>query len=114
MKLKRMLSSGLCCLLCGCAAAPSAVDTTAAGAYIEVPAQYRAWNEDGANQDHLRTAQGEGGAVVALKYEGARIGLDILNQGGNAVDAAVAVSFALGVCELITESKQTCNSLLIP
>ncbi len=99
MKLKRMLSSGLCCLLCGCAAAPSAVDTTAAGAYIEVPAQYRAWNEDGANQDHLRTAQGEGGAVVALKYEGARIGLDILTQGGNAVDAAVAVSFALGVCE---------------
>ena len=99
MKLKRMLSSGLCCLLCGCAAAPSAVDTAAAGAYIEVPAQYRAWNEDGANQDHLRTAQGEGGAVVALKYEGARIGLDILTQGGNAVDAAVAVSFALGVCE---------------
>lgn len=99
MKLKQIFSSGLCVLLCGCAVAPPSANPPTTEPYIEIPAQYRAWNEVGGNQDHLRTAQGEGGAVAALKYEGAYIGLDILDQGGNAVDAAVAVSFALGVCE---------------
>lgn len=99
MKLKQILSGGLCVLLCGCIAVPSVPAPSVPTPYIEIPAQYRAWNEEGGSQDHLRTAQGEGGAVAALKYEGAQIGLDILAQGGNAFDAAVAVSFALGVCE---------------
>ena len=37
------------------------------------------------------------GMVVAQEARAARIGVDILQQGGNAVDAAVAVGFALAV-----------------
>ncbi|MBV9066707.1 MAG: gamma-glutamyltransferase, partial [Methylobacteriaceae bacterium] len=37
------------------------------------------------------------GMVVAQEAQAARIGLDILKRGGNAVDAAVAVGFALAV-----------------
>jgi gamma-glutamyltranspeptidase / glutathione hydrolase len=37
------------------------------------------------------------GMVVAQEARAARIGVDILQQGGNAVDAAVATSFALAV-----------------
>src|SRR5471030_1960061 len=37
------------------------------------------------------------GMVVAQESRAARIGIEILDQGGNAVDAAVAVGFALSV-----------------
>src|SRR5664279_4087739 len=38
------------------------------------------------------------GMVVCARKEAADIGLAILKKGGNAVDAAVAVEFALAVC----------------
>ncbi|KLN60392.1 gamma-glutamyltransferase [Kiloniella spongiae] len=41
----------------------------------------------------------EGGIVAAQHVKAAEIGADILEQGGDAVDAAVAVSFAMGVLE---------------
>lgn len=37
------------------------------------------------------------GMVVAEEARAAQVGLDVLKQGGNAIDAAVAVGFALGV-----------------
>ncbi len=40
---------------------------------------------------------GHNGMVVAQEARAARIGVDILQKGGNAVDAAVAVGFALAV-----------------
>jgi gamma-glutamyltranspeptidase/glutathione hydrolase len=42
-------------------------------------------------------AVGQNGMVVAQEGSAARIGADILQKGGNAVDAAVAVGFALAV-----------------
>jgi gamma-glutamyltranspeptidase/glutathione hydrolase len=44
-----------------------------------------------------QTAVGRHGMVVAQEALAARVGVDILKKGGNAVDAAVAVGFAMAV-----------------
>ena len=46
-----------------------------------------------------RDATGYQGVIATGRAECTEIGLNILKNGGNAVDAAVAVGFALGVCE---------------
>ena len=46
-----------------------------------------------------RTCTGKKGVVSAGRAEAADIGRSVLQQGGNAIDAAVATAFALGVCE---------------
>ena len=45
-----------------------------------------------------KQAFGEKGMVVTAHPVATQIGLDILQQGGNAVEAAIAVQFALAVC----------------
>lgn len=46
-----------------------------------------------------RIGASEGGMVATQHYEATKVGAAILKQGGNAIDAAVAAAFALGVCE---------------
>ena len=39
----------------------------------------------------------DSGMVVCARAEASKVGIDILKKGGNAIDAAVAVQFALAV-----------------
>ena len=44
-----------------------------------------------------KPVHGMNGMVVSTSYQASKVGIDILKQGGNAVDAASAVGFALAV-----------------
>jgi gamma-glutamyltranspeptidase / glutathione hydrolase len=45
------------------------------------------------------TATGTGGAVATVDLDASRVGMQVLKEGGNAVDAAVSAAAALGVTE---------------
>lgn len=46
-----------------------------------------------------RDAEGENGVVTSANYYASKVGADIIAKGGNAVDAAVAVGFAMSTVE---------------
>lgn len=49
-----------------------------------------------------RDATGTTAMLSASKYEVSQVGEEIIAKGGNAIDAAVAMGFAIGVCEPFT------------
>ena len=46
--------------------------------YMDIPQEYRSWDEDGHNINFERLATAENGMVAALRYEPAQIGSDIM------------------------------------
>ena len=52
-----------------------------------------------ANAAAVSQAAGKNGAIVSTQKEASEIGLQILKDGGNAIDAAVAVGYALAVSD---------------
>ncbi len=70
--------------------------------YIVIPEEYRSWDANGNLQQFSHAGEADKAMVASSKYEASAIGLDVLKQGGNAIDAAVAMGFALGVCEPFT------------
>lgn len=60
---------------------------------------YETVDKDGNRITDGRDAFGDKAMAVSSKYEVSQVGAEIMQKGGNAVDAAVAMGFALGVCE---------------
>lgn len=81
------------------AAGTTAAGTTAAETKAADDGEWKPYDKDGQIKRDDRDANGENGVVSTGKYEASKIGAEIIKNGGNAVDAAVAVAFALGVCE---------------
>lgn len=61
--------------------------------------EFRLFDDKGNPLNPPRDAIGENAIISSQKYEASKIGADIIAKGGNAVDAAVATAFALGVVE---------------
>ncbi len=61
------------------------------------PAQEQRFVEPSSGVASAQVATGRHGMVATQEQQATRIGLDILERGGNAVDAAVAIGFALAV-----------------
>ena len=56
-------------------------------------------DENGQTKRDDREGTGENGVVTSANVYASQAGLKVLEEGGNAVDAAIAVSYALGVVE---------------
>lgn len=100
------LSFSLTISLVGCGAPASSVVSSAApnsnASETTARSDWRPYDEDYQMLRTDRDATGKFGVVSTSNYNASRIGIEVMEAGGNAIDAAVAVSFALGVAEPLT------------
>lgn len=82
--------------------ASSSAGTDEAAPYIVIPEESRSWDADGKLTEFSHAGEADKAMVASSKYEASYIGREILQNGGNAIDAAVAMGFAIGVCEPFT------------
>jgi len=75
---------------------------TPSGPAVSDPVEDEIWSSTDENGNLKLTERddvGENGMVTTANVYATMAGLEVLEQGGNAVDAAIAISYALGVCE---------------
>lgn len=107
---KRLLALALACAMalsfasCGAASSSAPASSSAASGSAEEVSytsldDFVLWQDDLSLTKTGRDATGSTGVVSSGKYEASKIGKAIMEQGGNAVDAAVAVGFTLGFAE---------------
>ena len=85
--------------LVACTTAQTNLDSKSTTLAVQQSKEWVPYDENGNILRTDRDATGVNGVVSTGKYEATKIGVDIIKQGGNAIDAAVAAGFALGICE---------------
>ncbi|MGN0943225.1 gamma-glutamyltransferase [Fusobacterium varium] len=85
--------------LAACTTAQTNLDSKSTTLAVQQSKEWVPYDENGNILRTDRDATGVNGVVSTGKYEATKIGVDIIKQGGNAIDAAVAAGFALGICE---------------
>src|SRR5579862_1119468 len=91
MRSLKTICAPSCALLCAAAFVAPVVRGQAAAEYKERADTQKAWPK--------QAVRGAHGMVATDEELGSQAGVEILKRGGNAVDAAVAVAFALAVVE---------------